>query len=173
MVNGLNATRLLMTVMAIAAVASPVAAAELEAEPKSELAANQAASSASDRAAHKQAEIACPATLGAVDQKLAQVPDGWQPFQGPSRHHLIGVELTLGHPREQSGAIYDSVTRIKNGKGAQVLRWRVARLHDPYLVCHYFDTDVALTRSVSGYAVCEMVEVAEGGRKRPQQARCY
>lgn len=132
-----------------------------------------AANAAAGVAAQAAAEVTCPALLPAVDQQATQVPDGWQAFQGPSQHTLNGVEVTIGHPREQSGAIYDSVTPVKKGKGAEILRWRLAPLHDPYLVCHYFDTDVALTRSVSGYTMCEMVEVVEGHRRRPARARCY
>lgn len=118
-------------------------------------------------------EVTCPPVLTGVDQKATQVPNGWQTYQGPSKHTLSGVGVTIGHPREQSGAIYDSVTPVKRGKGAEILRWRLSQLNDPYLVCQYFDTDVALTRSVSGFAVCEMVEVVEGGQKRPARARCY
>lgn len=136
------------------------------------LAAADAAAGVTPQAA-AEVEVVCPAVLPAVDQTATQVPGGWQAFQGPSQHTLNGVEVTIGHPREQSGAIYDSVTPVRKGKGAEILRWRLAPLHDPYLVCHYFDTDVALTRSVSGYTMCEMVEVVEGGRKRPARARCH
>ncbi len=123
--------------------------------------------------AARAAEWACPASIPTVEQHLAQVPEGWEAFQDESKHVLMGAGVTIGHPRERSGAIYDSVTRIKGGKGGEILRWQLAKLHDPYLICQYFDTSVTLTRSVSGYTRCEVVEKPVGAQMRPAIARCY
>jgi hypothetical protein len=118
-------------------------------------------------------EVRCPLMAPSIQQTMPKVPDGWQAFDDQTKHALTGMEVTFGHPRDSSGAIYDFATPIKHGRGAKVLRWQLGKVNDPYLVCHYFGTSMTLIRSVAGYTTCELTQEAVGAEFRPASARCF
>jgi len=106
--------------------------------------------------------ISCPRVLPSTEQAMKSIPPGWGAVQTTVKHVLIGVRINLGDPRNgNDGAIYDLRTLKRGAAGEEVetLVWDVKGLNDPYLVCTYFGTSIALTRAVASFSRCEAMSV--------------
>jgi hypothetical protein len=114
-------------------------------------------------------EISCPTMLQSTVQSATSVPAGWAARNSSLKHTLNGVRINFGDPKNGTdGAIYDerSVAQGADGVAVETLIWNLAPLHDPYLVCSYFGTDVILVRSLAGLSRCKVVDARERGAAR-------
>jgi hypothetical protein len=105
-------------------------------------------------------EIGCPGRLDNTIQTSSAVPAGWLVRQSPLKHTLSGVRINLGDPGAGTdGAIYDRrrVQKGPSGEEVETLSWDLSSLREPYLVCSYFGTTIALVRSVAGMSRCEVI----------------
>jgi hypothetical protein len=120
--------------------------------------------------AHGQA-LSCPAVLPQTRQHTVELPPGWDSYERARKHTLETVMINFGDPRKGSdGALPDERTVKTDAAGVKIetTTWKLIGLQNPYLVCGYFGTSVALLRSLTGLSQCTLISARVPGSSRPE-----
>ncbi|WP_189044122.1 STY0301 family protein [Aliidongia dinghuensis] len=118
--------------------------------------------------------ISCPDQL-AVEERVVQMPDGWQSFQNQAEHPLAGVSLFEGLPSEQATLVPDSSR--KQGKRiitSRITSWNLPTSREGYwLACLYGGTGMVVARKLpDGVKSCRVESDATTDPPSPVRIEC-
>ena len=91
-------------------------------------------------------DFACPVS-SVVEQKVVDVPNGWEVSYGNVHHELTSITFYDGHPKENASLVNDQVMKSKR---EEKLIWHFERnsARSYWLTCSYGRTNVVLSRAI-------------------------
>ena len=101
-----------------------------------------------------RADARCPATV-AVEERVAEPPEGWSVQQHKSGHRLAGVTFYDGPPASEASLVYDET---KTEGDDWIATWRFpANAGGYWIACRYEATTMELARALPpAVSVCRV-----------------